>query len=416
MEGKKVVARICAGLLAVSLMVVDGSPAFAATGPGEPAAGKMHTMEENVTGEELISTEEIEEKIASPEELERKPELELPDTSEGIPEIFDGIEPRRETFSLPEVKEEQDTVSGIQENSDGLLYLDGAPYNGYYMDSAGILYFVTNGRAEPKNGTVGEGTEYYSSSSNGKMTLPTQTVFVAGKAYTGYYIDSDGILYSVANGAAEPNTGTVEAGTKYYSYQDQKALVLSKQTLYVEGSVYTGYYMDSKKKMYYAKKGMRTLKTGMVKAGAKYYSYHDKQMLQMPKQTLYVKGNVYTGYYMNQGKKMYRVKKGTRTLFTGTVKAGAKYYSYHAKQTLQLSKQTLYVKGNVYTGYYLNQGKKMYYVKKGTRTLFTGMLDTGNKYYSYHAKKRENSQSRRYMSEGRCIPAITWTMKRRCTA
>ena len=62
----------------------------------------------------------------------------------------------------------------------------------------------------------------------------------------------------------------------------------------MKGKAYTGYYMDSKNKMYHVKKGSSTLKTGMVKEGTEYYSYKAKKYQKLSKQTLYVKGKVYT--------------------------------------------------------------------------------------------------------------------------
>ena len=257
------------------------------------------------------------------------------------------------------------------------------------MDTAGILYLVTNGGAEAKTGTVGAGTVYYSIPDNGMITLPVQAVYVAGKVYTGYYLEADGILYLVTNGAAEIKTGTVDAGTMYYSIPDNGMMTLPKQTVYVDGKVYTGYYYNSKKKMYQVKKGTPTLKTGIVKKGTRYYSYNEKKKQKLSKETLYVKGKIYTGNYQDSKKRMYGVKKGTRTLKTGIMKKGTRYYSYNEGKTRKLSKETVYVKGTVYTGYYLNSKKKMYSVKKGAGTPETGILPAGTKYYGYKAGKTQ---------------------------
>ena len=523
MKKRNIAARICAVLLAASLIAADASPAFATEAAGEPAAGHRQAMEdgfageaaaqnedtdaENTAGEETPGTEEETPKTlelerpetADPAELDLPggagtetsgpagPESGLPDGTGRKPELFDGAEPR----------EVQETPSGIQQKEDGAIYQDGVPYNGYYMDNAGILYSVadgqptpktgtvaagtqyyncltakmeaiqskamymegkaytgyyidtdgilyqaTNGLAEPKTGIVSTGAQYYNCQTEKIMAFQGLAVYVAGKAYTGYYMDADGILYQAANGLVEPQTGTVaagaeyyssqagkmmafqsltvyvggevysgyytdhennmyhsskgapalktglmKAGTAYYSFNEKKSLSLAKQALYVEGKVYSGYYMDSSKKMYSVTKGTRTLKTGSVKAGAKYYSFNEKKTLALAKKTLYVKGKVYTGYYMGSSKKMYYAKKGTASLKTGSVKAGAKYYSYKSKKTLKLSKKTLYVKGKAYTGYYMDSSKKMYRANKGTCTLTTGILEAGTKYYSYKAKK-----------------------------
>ena len=523
MKKRNIAARICAVLLAASLIAADASPAFATEAAGEQAAGHRQAMEdgfareaaaqnedtdaENTAGEETPGTEEETPKTlelerpetADPAELDLPsgagtetsgpagPESGLPDGTGRKPELFDGAEPR----------EVQETPSGIQQKEDGAIYQDGVPYNGYYMDNAGTLYSVadgqptpktgiiaagtqyyncqtakmealqskamymegkaytgyyidtdgilyqaTNGLAEPKTGIVSTGAQYYNCQTEKIMAFQGLAVYVAGKAYTGYYMDADGILYQAANGLVEPQTGTVaagaeyyssqagkimafqsltvyvggevysgyytdhennmyhsskgapalktglmKAGTAYYSFNEKKSLSLAKQALYVEGKVYSGYYMDSSKKMYSVTKGTRTLKTGSVKAGAKYYSFNAKKTLALAKKTLYVKGKVYTGYYMGSSKKMYYAKKGTASLKTGSVKAGAKYYSYNSKKTLKLSKKTLYVKGKAYTGYYMDSSKKMYYAKKGTASLKTGSVKAGAKYYSYKSKK-----------------------------
>ena len=396
----------------------------------------MQTEEENFSDEAVASTEDTEaENIAETEmvrEIEPESETEMSNVTETEPEMV----------PVPATGENQETISDKQENNDGLIYVNDALYNGYYMDGAGDFYIVSNGAAEPVNGMVSEGTKYYSLNDSGMMTLLKQTVFVSGKAYTGYYMDNAGILYKVSNGAAEPETGimgagaayyssqangvmklskqtvfvvgkiytgyyldgagilytvsdgeaepetgTVNAGVTYYSFHDAGMMTLSVQTIFVAGKAYTGYYLDNGNEMYSVKEGIRTLKTGALKAGTKYYNYKTGEMLTLSKKTLYVSGEVYSGYYMDSGKKMYHVKKGTQTLKTGTLKAGTKYYSYNTGKTRKLSKQTLYVKGKAYTGYYMDSKKKMYSVKKGTQTLLNAMLDAGTKYYSYKEKK-----------------------------
>ena len=127
--------------------------------------------------------------------------------------------------------------------------------------------------------------------------------------------------------------------------------------------------------MYSVKGGTRTLKSGVLGSGTKYYSESTGKTLNLSKQTVYVDGKAYTGYYMGSGNKMYKVKKGTRTLKTGVVSAGTKYYSYKIGKMRKLSKKTVYVKGKAYTGYYMDSGNKMYKVKKGTRTLKTGVME-----------------------------------------
>ncbi len=337
MNGKRIVAYACAVALAAGLITSAPSPVFAAEILEETAGDAVQVLEEHT---DTVLTERA-----------------------------------------------QVTPSDAQQEDDGLVYVDGAVYSGYYMDGAGIMYIVSNGAAQPVTQMAGKGTAYYSAAEKMQKTLPGQTAFVAGKAYTGYCMDSKNKMYYVKSGSCALKTGTVKKGTEYYSYKESRNRKLTKQTLYVKGKVYSGYYMDSKNKMYHVKKGTCTLKTGTVKKGTSYYSYQEGKNRKLTKQTLYVKGKAYTGYYMDSKNKMYHVKKGTCTLKTGTVKKGTGYYSYKAKKYQKLSKQTLYVKGKVYTGYYMDSKNKMHYVEQGNCTLLTGTVQGGTGYYSYSEKK-----------------------------
>ena len=194
-------------------------------------------------------------------------------------------------------------------------------------------------------------------------------------------------MYKVKQGIRTLHTGTLKAKAKYYSYNEAKTKKLSKKTLYVKGKVYTGYYLNSQKKLYKAKQGTCTLHTGTVKAGVKYFNYNTGKKKKLSKDTLYVKGKVYTGYFLDGKKKLYYVKKGTRVLQTGIVNAGTKYYNYQAKKTGKLSKDTLYVKGKVYSGYYLDAGTIMYSVSDGTCTPVSAALNAGTSYYSFNEGK-----------------------------
>ncbi len=337
MNGKRIVAYACAVALAAGLITSAPSPVFAAEILEETAGDAVQVLEEHT---DTVLTERA-----------------------------------------------QVTPSDAQQEDDGLVYVDGAVYSGYYMDGAGIMYIVSNGAAQPVTQMAGKGTAYYSAAEKMQKTLPGQTAFVAGKAYTGYCMDSKNKMYYVKSGSCALKTGTVKKGTEYYSYKESRNRKLTKQTLYVKGKVYSGYYMDSKNKMYHVKKGTCTLKTGTVKKGTSYYSYQEGKNRKLTKQTLYVKGKAYTGYYMDSKNKMYHVKKGTCTLKTGTVKKGTGYYSYKAKKNRKLSKQTLYVKGKAYTGYYMDSKNKMHYVEQGNCTLLTGTVQGGTGYYSYSEKK-----------------------------
>lgn len=175
-------------------------------------------------------------------------------------------------------------------------------------------------------------------------------IYKKGELYNGYYMDKKGVFYIVSDGEAEPKSGTVSEGRKYYNSKKEKMMTLSKQTVYVSGKVYTGYYLSSVDKMYTVKKGTKTLKAGTLDVGTKYYSYNAEKTKTLSKKTVYVDGKLYTGYYMSSGKKMYRAKKGKLTLINTTFKDGTKYYSYNAGKKQTLSKKTVYVNGKAVKG------------------------------------------------------------------
>lgn len=425
MEKKKIAVRLCAFSLAASLFAADVMPALGAAETKQPAdkvqtagseqlADKPQTAEPEQPADEIQTAEpkqpsdkpqpaepeqpSDEIQPAEPEQPSDKPPVDeadaeaenlQPEQSDSTAEETEMLEETSEGpefFSVPQPGEVSETTPDAPEEKDGLIYVNGVVYSGYYLDSAGLFCLVSNGTAEPFCGTVREGTEYYSSADQKTLKLNSQTVYVEGKAYTGYYLENN-ILYLVSNGTAEVKSGTLNKGTKYYSFAEQGMIALPDQTVFVQGKIYTGYYLDSRKKMYKVKQGIRTLHTGTLKAKAKYYSYNEAKTKKLSKKTLYVKGKVYTGYYLNSKKKLYKAKQGTCTLHTGTVKAGAKYFNYNTGKKKKLSKDTLYVKGKVYTGYFLDGKKKLYYVKKGTRVLQTGIVNAGTKYYNYQAKK-----------------------------
>ncbi len=411
MKKRNIAARICAVLLAASLIAADASPAFATEAAGEQAAGHRQAMEdgfageaaaqnedtdaENTAGEETPGTEEETPKTlelerpgaADPAELDlpdgagsetadpADPEAGLPDGTGRRPELFDGAVPR----------EGQETPSGIQQKEDGTIYQDGVPYNGYYMDNAGALYSVADGQPTPETGTVAAGTQYYNCQTAKMEALQSKAMYMEGKAYTGYYIDTDGILYQAANGLAEPKTGIVSTGTQYYNCQTAKIMAFQGLAVYVAGKAYTGYYMDADGILYQAANGLVEPQTGTVAAGAEYYSSQAAKIMAFQSLTVYVGGKVYSGYYTDHENKMYHSSKGAPALKTGLMKAGTAYYSFNEKKSLSLTKQALYVEGKVYSGYYMDSSKKMYSVTKGTRTLKTGSVKAGAKYYSFNA-------------------------------
>lgn len=272
-----------------------------------------------------------------------------------------------------------------QPENDGRIYVDGILYNGYYMDTAGLLHIVSDGTPKLYTGIVPAAAKYYDV--NQVRMFSQKTLYVNGRVYTGYYLDSKNKMYYAKKGTLTLKTGTVPAKTQYYSIRDNKVRKLKKKTLYVKGKLYTGYYLDKKNKMYRVKKGSLTLKTGTVPAKTKYYSIRANKTRKLKKQMLYVKGKSYTGYYLNDRNTMYRAKKGVLTPVSAMLNTGTKYYSIKAKKTRTLKKQTLYVNGKLYTGYCLDSENKMSYAKQGICTLFNGVLNAGTAYYSCHDKK-----------------------------
>lgn len=402
---KKLITPICALALTVSLITANVSPAFAAMPSEELMADETQTRKEELVDEQLSP-----EHAQAVREIEPMPETEPFNDTEVTPEIsdeteensqnpngfrrkledFDGTDANPEFTPVPRAEGESSAVSGIQIKDDNLIYsMDDTLYNGYYMDSAGILYIVSNGIPELVNDILSEGTSYYKLPSNEKVILQKQTVFVNGQMYSGYFMDSSNIMYKVSNGVAEPFTGTLEKNTDYYNLSSKGNLALSQQTLYVKGKLHSGYYMDHNSRMYHVKKGSLTLVTGTLKEKTKYFDYTKNKTQRLSKATLYVKGKLYSGYYLNSRSRMYRAKKGSLTLVTGTLKIKTKYFDFKRDKTQKLSKATLYVKGKLYSGYYLNSRNTMYSVKKGSLTLVTKVLGTGEKYYNYKAGKTQ---------------------------
>ncbi len=267
-----------------------------------------------------------------------------------------------------------------QPKDDGRIYVGGNLYNGYYMDQAGLLYTVSNGMPKLYSGIVPAGAKYYHVTQARKFSR--KTLYVKGQAYTGYCLDKKNKMSYAKKGSLTLKTGTVPAKTKYYNCKANKIQKLKKKTFYVKGKVYTGYYLNKKNKMYYVKKGSLTLKTGTVPAKTKYFSYKGNKTRKLKKQTLYVKGKLYTGYFLNGKNTMYYAKKGNVASVSAMLDAGTKYYSQKAKKTQKLPQQTLYVEGKVYTGYYLDGENKMYSAQKGVCTLANTILDAKTAYYN----------------------------------
>ncbi len=230
-------------------------------------------------------------------------------------------------------------------------------------------------------------------------------IYVEGNLYNGYYKDNAGLLYIVSNGTPKLYTGVVSASAKYY--YASKVRKFAKKTLYVKGRKYSGYYLDRKNKMYYAKKGLLKLKTGIVPAKTKYYSGKANKTRKLKKQTLYVKGKLYTGYFLNGKNTMYSAQKGVIATVSTVLDSGTKYYSYKEKKTRRLSKQTLYVKGKLYTGYYLDGENMMYSVQKGICTIVNTPLAAGTAYYNYNTGTMCSLQGQTFYINGKALEGMS---------
>lgn len=301
-----------------------------------------------------------------------------------VPEITGEATPESGISMSDEVTEKlQASPSDGQPDNDGRIYIEGNLYSGYYMDKDGLLYIVSSGVPKLYTGIVPASAKYYYVSQAGMFQR--KTLFVKGKLYSGYYMDRKNKMYYVKKGSLTLKTGTVPAKTKYYSDKGNKERKLKKKTLYVKGKLYSGYYMDKKNKMYRVKKGSLTLKTGTIPAKTKYFSYKSNKTRKLKKQTLYVKGKLYSGYFLSGKNTMYHAKKGNITLVSMMLDSGTKYYSYKEEKTRKLPQQMLYVRGKLYTGYYMDSENKMYYAQKGNCALVNAILDAGTAYYNYNA-------------------------------
>ena len=108
--------------------------------------------------------------------------------------------------------------------------------------------------------------------------------------------------------------------------------------------------MDRKNRMYHVKSGKCTLKTGRVKKGTRYYSSKAKKSRKLSKQTLYVNGAVYNGYYFGSDNRMYLLSKGTFTPVDTVLNAGTAYYSSHDNMILSLPLDKVYMDGTAVEG------------------------------------------------------------------
>ena len=282
----------------------------------------------------------------------------------------------------------QDIGEDVGKQEDSRICVDGQFYTGYCMDTDGIMYIVSEGiKGSAVNDILADGTNYYNCGVNTMEELIGTFVYIEGKVYNGYYMGSDKRMYKASAGTVNPVSYTVLKGQTYYNYGDSRTLTLAKNTVYVCGNLYSGYYMSGNGKMYKVSAGMATPVSYTVSKGQTYYSCGDGTTLTLKKNTVYIGGNLYSGYYTASNGKMYKVTKGTSSLARGIISKGKSYYNYKKGKTIKISKATAYLNGKLYSGYYLSSTGKMYKVKKGACKLVSATLSKGTKYYSYNAAK-----------------------------
>ncbi len=75
-------------------------------------------------------------------------------------------------------------------------------------------------------------------------------LYVDGVLYTGYYMDEAGLMFKVSNGVYSAYSGNLSAKTTYYQ-AGSGTVTLSVGMVYLCGEAYTGYYMTSSGTLYY---------------------------------------------------------------------------------------------------------------------------------------------------------------------
>ncbi len=151
-----------------------------------------------------------------------------------------------------------------------LYYVSGVPYTGYWMTVGGAMYTAKNGVYSKYSGSLVKGTTYYKDGT-GKKTLSVGMVYASGWAYTGYYKTGSYMYYTDATSGYAKYTGIVSSGSSYISAADQKTYTTTSSLVYVSGVAYTGYFMSSDNLMYTVSSGVYSLYTGTLASGTQYY-------------------------------------------------------------------------------------------------------------------------------------------------
>ncbi|MCD8367518.1 MAG: hypothetical protein LUC48_05785 [Clostridiales bacterium] len=268
--------------------------------------------------------------------------------------------------------------SGTLSLSVSLVYLSGIVYTGYYMTSNGTLYYTDATSGYATYSGLFSASYQYLSSVDFETYPATSTIYWNGTLYTGYYMTKGGVMYKVTNGVYSKYSGNLSKGKSYY--KDGTGMVtLSAGFVYISGKVYTGYYMTSSYLYYTDSTSGYALYSGTAASGKTYVSSADMQTYTFSSSRVYVQGVLYSGYYMTTANVMYTVTNGVYTRYTGTLSSGTKYYM-SGSGYVTLGANTQYKDGVCLTGtwkfsnnyaYYYVGGQKVtgwYYIKRNGTT------------------------------------------------
>ncbi|MCC8064771.1 MAG: hypothetical protein LIO70_06795 [Clostridiales bacterium] len=269
------------------------------------------------------------------------------------------------------------TSSDVAE--DGLLYVNGTLYNGYYMDEAGLMFKVSDGVYKAYSGSLMSKTSYYQAGS-GTATLSVGMVYASGEAYTGYYKTGSYMYYTDATSGYAKYTGLIGAGRSYISSADQQTYQTTSSLYYVDGVPYTGYWMTLGGVMYTAKDGVYSQYSGNIVKGTSYYKDGTgTQTLSLS--LIYASGKVYTGYYKTGSYMYYTDATSGYAKHTGLIAAGRTYISAADQKSYTTTSTLFYVNGVLYTGYWMTGGNVMYKVSNGVYSKYSGSIPSGTSYY-----------------------------------
>ncbi|MCC8098470.1 MAG: hypothetical protein LIO78_00145 [Clostridiales bacterium] len=301
------------------------------------------------------------------------------------------------TGAVAAASEEADTTAqstSIDVTSDGCIYVDGEAYVGYYKTDSYMYYSNGDSGLTLYSGLTTGGSNYLSASDL-EIYSCSSRIYKDGVLYTGYYMNASGKMYTVKSGVYSLYTGALPSGTEYYKNGSGTA-TLSKGIVYLSGAIYNGYYMTTGGAMFYADaNGYYSKYSGLVSGSSTYLAASDKQEHQCASR-IYKDSALYTGYYMNASSKMYTVKSGVYSLYTGALPSGTTYYK-DGSGTTTLSAGIVYLSGAVYTGYYMTTGGAMFYADaNGYYSKYSGLVSGSSTYLAASDKQEHQCASRIY--------------------